>query len=142
MLDGIHFDEHVVLIALGIDEDGKKHVLGLWEGPTENKAVCLTMLQSLVERNLDPQRSRLFVIDGSKALRAAIRDVFGDRALVQRCQVHKRRNVLGHLPTELHPNVQKAMRDAYASKSAAGAKKRLLALAKQLEENTRGPQRR
>jgi len=138
MLDGIHIDEHVVLIALGIDEQGKKHVLGLWEGATENKAVCLTMLQSLVERNLDPQRSRLFVIDGSKALRAAIRDVFGDRALVQRCQVHKRRNVVGHLPKDLHRNIQKAMNDAYCSKSAAGAKKRLLALGKQLEQDHPG----
>lgn len=133
MMDGIHIQEHVVLIALGIGEDGRKHVLGLWEGASENKAVCMTMLNSLVARGLDPQRSLLFVIDGSKALRAAIRDVFGARALVQRCQVHKRRNVLGHLPKELHPSVGKGIRDAYAARSKSAAKKRLLTLAAQLE---------
>jgi putative transposase len=133
MMDGIHIDDHVILIAMGIGEDGRKHVLGLWEGASENKTVCVTMLNSLVERNLDPRRSLLFVIDGSKALRAAIRDVFGARALVQRCQVHKRRNVLGHLPRELHPSVGKGIRDAYSARSKAAAKKRLLALAVQLE---------
>jgi len=133
MMDGIHIDDHVILIAMGIGEDGRKHVLGLWEGASENKAVCMTMLNSLVERNLDSQRSLVFIIDGSKALRAAIRDVFGARALVQRCQVHKRRNVLGHLPKELHPSIGKGIRDAYSARSKAAAKKRLLALAAQLE---------
>ncbi len=134
MLDGIHIAEHVILLAVGIAEDGRKHVLGLWEGASENKVVCMTMLNSLVARNLDPQRSCLFVIDGSKALRGAIRDVFGSRALIQRCQVHKRRNVLGHLPKALHASVGKGIRDAYAAPSKAAAKKRLLALSSQLEE--------
>lgn len=133
MMDGIHIEDHVVLIAIGVGEDGRKHVLGLWEGASENKAVCMTMLNSLVERGLDPQRSLLFVIDGSKALRAAIRDVFGARALVQRCQVHKRRNVLGHLPKQLHPSIGKGIRDAYSARSKSAAKKRLLTLAAQLE---------
>lgn len=135
MLDGIHVDDHVILIAVGIAQDGTKHVLGLWEGATENKAVCITMLSNLVERNLDPQRSCLFVIDGGKGLRHAIRDVFGARAMVQRCQVHKRRNIIEHLPKELHVSVKKSIRDAYAAPSAKAAKKRLLALSKQLEEN-------
>ena len=133
MLDGIHISDHVILIAVGIAEDGYKHVLGLWQGASENKTVCMTMLNNLVERNLDPQRSCLFVIDGGKALRHAIRDVFGARAIIQRCQVHKRRNVLGHLPKSLHPSVGKAMQDAYASPSKGAAKKRLLALSSQLE---------
>jgi putative transposase len=138
LIDGIHIDEHVVLIAVGIDDAGTKHVLGLWEGATENSRVCTALLDDLVRRNLDPQRSTLFVIDGSQALRKAIRRVFGERALVQRCQVHKRRNVREHLPKELHVSVGKAMHDAYASTSVAAAKKRLLTLAKQLEADHPG----
>lgn len=135
MMDGIHIGDHLVLIALGIDDDGKKHVLGLWEGATENKVVCTTMLNDLIKRGLDPMRSMLFVIDGGLGLRSALKAVFGERAVVQRCQVHKRRNVLGHLGKELHPSVTKALGDAYNSKSVAAAKKRLKALAKSLETN-------
>ena len=132
LIDGIHIDEHVILIALGIDEGGTKHVLGLWEGATEHHKVCLSLLNNLVRRNLDVQRSTLFVIDGSGALRKAIRTVFGDYAIVQRCQVHKVANVRDHLPKEMHDSVRKAMRDAYQASSVAAAKTRLLALAKQL----------
>jgi transposase-like protein len=132
MIDGIHIDDHVILIALGIDEGGTKHVLGLWEGATENHKVCLSLLNNLVRRNLDVQRSTLFVIDGSGALRKAIRMVFGDYALMQRCQVHKVANVRDHLPKEMHQSTRKAMRDAYQASSVAAAKTRLLALAKQL----------
>lgn len=132
MIDGIHIDEHVILIALGIDEGGKKHLLSLWEGATEHHKVCLSLLNNLVGRNLDVQRSTLFVIDGSGALRKAIRTVFGQYAIVQRCQVHKVRNVRDHLPKEMHHSVKKAMRDAYQARSVAAAKTRLLALAKQL----------
>ncbi len=102
LIDGIHVDEHVVLIALGIDEQGKKHLLGLWEGASENSRVCGALLDSLTRRGLNTQRSTLFVIDGSAALRKAITAVFDGRALFQRCQVHKRRNVLDHLPKELY----------------------------------------
>jgi transposase-like protein len=132
MIDGIHIDEHVILIALGIDEGGQKHLLGLWEGATEHHKVCLSLLQNLVRRNLDVQRSTLFVIDGSGALRKAIRTVFGEYALVQRCQVHKAKNVRDHLPKEMQQSVRKAMRDAYQARSVAAAKTRLVALAKQL----------
>ncbi len=133
MLDGIYVDDRVVLVAIGVDEDAKKHILGLWEGATENTSVCKALLNNLVQRGLNGQRSLLFVIDGSPALRKAIRLVFGDRALIQRCQVHKRRNVLGHLPEEMHASVGKAIRDAYRSSSQKAAKKRLQALANQLE---------
>ena len=135
MMDGIHIGNHLVLLALGIDDQGKKHVLGLWEGATENKAVCLTMLNDLIKRGLDPMRSMLFVIDGGLGLRSALRAVFGKRALVQRCQVHKRRNVLDHLGKELHPSINKALRDAYTSKSDVSAKKRLKALAQSLKSD-------
>lgn len=133
MLDGIYVDDRVVLVALGVDEDAKKHVLGLWEGATENASVCKALLNNLVRRGLDAQRSLLFVIDGSPALRKAIRLVFGQRALIQRCQVHKRRNVLDHLPEELHASAGKAISDAYRSPNPKAAKKRLQALANQLE---------
>ena len=96
------------------------------------------MLDNLIERGLSAQQSTLFVIDGSTALRKAIRAVFGERALIQRCQVHKRRNVLEHLPQELHTSVGKSIQDAYTSPSGAAAKKRLQALAKQLESEHPG----
>ena len=132
MIDGIVVEEHTVLVALGIDETGSKHPLGLWLGATENAKVCGELLDNLIERGLDAQRAYLFVIDGSKALRKGLRERFGNRALVQRCQVHKRRNVLSHLPKRLHPSIGKAMGDAYRGKSKAAAKKRLLQLAAQL----------
>ena len=101
-------------------------------GATENAARVQALLDNLIERGLDAQRAYLFVIDGSKALRKGLRERFGNRALVQRCQVHKRRNVLSHLPKRLHASIGKAMGDAYRGKSKAAAKKRLLQLAAQL----------
>jgi len=135
MIDGIVAGEHTVLVALGIDDKGMKHPLGLWLGATENSAVCEGLLNNLVKRGLDPQRPLLFAIDGGKGLRKAIRDVFGKHALVQRCQEHKRRNVLGHLPKRLHPSVGRMLRDAYRSSSKAVAKKRLLQLVNHLTDD-------
>lgn len=128
MIDGIEVGEHTVLVALGIDETGQKHPLGLCLGVTENAVVCGELLNKLVTRGLDPQQPYLFVIDGGKGLRRAIKDVFGKRSVVQRCQEHKRRNVLSYLPKRLHPSVSKMLRDAYGSTSEAVAKKRLLQL--------------
>jgi hypothetical protein len=102
MVDGIYFRDHLVLIALGIDDAGDKHVLGIREGSTENTRMVRSLLADLIERGLDATVARLWVIDGAKALRRAIGEVFGSLALVQRCQEHKRRNVLDHLPKELH----------------------------------------
>lgn len=90
-IDGIHVAEHLVVVALGFDENGEKHVLGLCEGATENEAVCATLLGDIVARGVRADRAMLFVIDGSKGLASAIRKTFGKRALIQRCQVHKRR---------------------------------------------------
>lgn len=112
-------------MALGIDAKGKKHVLGLREGSTESTRVVRSLLSDLVERGLDADRARLWVIDGGKALRRAIVDCFGRTALVQRCQEHKRRNVLEHLPEELHASVGRAMRDAWDGADAELAKKQL-----------------
>ena len=101
-LDGIQMGSHHVLAAVGVDSDGKKHVLGVREGASENAEVTSALLEDLVERGLDPGRRRLFVIDGSKALRKAIEKVFGQRHPIQRCRNHKLRNVLGHLPKDQH----------------------------------------
>ena len=109
MIDGIDFHDHMVLIALGIDTQGRKHVLGVREGATENSAVAGALLGDLVDRGLAVERPLLFVIDGAKALRTAIRRVWGALGVVHRCQVHKVRNVLEHLPEELRPSVAHAM---------------------------------
>jgi transposase-like protein len=133
-IDGIHFGEHVVLCALGIDATGAKHVLGLWEGATENEIACKAMLENLSARGLKSNRSRLFIIDGSKGLRAAIRSAYGKKTLVQRCQVHKVRNVIGHLPNERHADVRAAMREAYKCAKVETAKRLLNNLARALQK--------
>lgn len=132
MIDGIHFRDRVILVALGIDAKGEKHVLGLREGSTESTRVVRALLSDLVERGLDADRPRLWVIDGGKALRRAIVDCFGATALVQRCQEHKRRNVLEHLPEPMQASVGRALRDAWSSANAALAKKQLQRLAASL----------
>jgi transposase-like protein len=99
LLDGVHYSrEHVIVAAIAIDGEGKKHVLVLWEGATENKVTCTALLESLLERGLCTDRATLVVMDGGKALYRAVRAVFGKHALIQRCQEHKKRNVLDALP--------------------------------------------
>ena len=138
MIDGIHMGDHLVLIALGIDFEGKKQVLGLREGDTENGQVARALLWDLVERGLEPERARLFVIDGAKALTSAIVKVFGPLAKIQRCQIHKRRNILGHLPERLHENVKAVLKEAWSLADAKLAKRRLQRLASSLEANHPG----
>ena len=138
MIDGIHFSDHVILVALGIDESGKKHPLGLSEGATENAASCTALLANLVERGLDSARSLLFVIDGGKALAKAVRAVFGQRALVQRCQVHKRRNVIDQLPERMRLSVGAAISQAYASRDKASALRHLNNLERRLAKEHPG----
>jgi putative transposase len=99
-LDAIVLGSHAILVALGVDAEGRKHVLGLREGATENATVTTALLEDLVARGLDVSAGILVVIDGGKALAAAVTRVFGDRALSQRCQVHQRRNLLEHLPQQ------------------------------------------
>ena len=123
----------MILIALGIDAQGNKYVLGLREGSTESTRVVRSLLSDLVERGLDAEHARLWVNDGGKALRKAIVDCFGRRALIQRCQEYKRRNVVEHLPDHLHAGVGHAMRDAWRSGDTARAKKQLLRLAGSLD---------
>ena len=133
VIDGIVFHDHTVILVLGIDSDGKKHVLGLREGTTENSGVAKALFRDLLDRGLDPDRARLFVVDGSKALRTAIRKVFGELGVVQRCQIHKRRNILAHLPEHRHASVDRILREAWDSTDADLAKRRLERLASSLE---------
>ena len=133
LIDGIHFGGQVLVVALGIDEGGVKHVLGLWQGATENTAVVKGLLEELVERGLDAQRRYLVVIDGSKALRAGVERVFGNRAEVQRCQFHKRQNVKEHLPENCQADYDRRIRNAYAMTNYADAKAALEKIVRQLE---------
>jgi putative transposase len=138
MIDGVHIDEHVLLVALGIDADGKKHVLGVREGATENAAGCTALLADLRDRGLHTDRPTLVVIDGSKALAKAVRNVFGERAIVQRCQAHKSRNVVDQLPDQMKPSVRQALRDAYAESNADRARTMLMNLVRRLRDDHPG----
>lgn len=131
-LDGIQFGAHHVLAAVGVDDDGKKHVLGMRQGASENGELTRALLEDLVDRGLDPARRRLFVVDGAKALRKAIDQVFGAQHPVQRCRNHKIRNVVGHLPKDQHAQVRSAMRAAWKLDAKDGEQK-LEQLARWLE---------
>jgi len=122
-IDGMHFGEQCVIAAVGVDEHGSKHVLGIQEGATENAAAAKDLLQDLVERGVKPERRRLFVIDGSKALRSAINAVFGSASLVQRCRQHKLRNVVERLPKDQQGQTKSLMRAAWKLEAKAGMAK-------------------
>ena len=131
-LDGIRFGAIHVIVALGVDTEGHKHVLGLREGSSENATVVTDLLTDIVTRGLDPKRRRLFIIDGSKALRAAIDEVFGDKNPIQRCRNHKIRNVLDYLPKDRQQDVRSAMKAAFQLPADRGVAK-LKKLAQWLE---------
>ena len=135
MLDGIEVGQQTVVVALGISEDGTKQPLGLWQGSTENAAICTSLLQDLISRGLKLDGKVLCVIDGGKGIRKAIADVLGDLAVVQRCQIHKRRNLKDHLPKTARVYVDRTLREAYGSTSVDTARKRLRALLSWLESN-------
>ena len=132
-IDGVLIAEHCVVVALGVDAEGRKHPLGLWEGSTENKTVCNALLGNLIERGLDPEQPRLFVIDGGKAIRAAITATFGKHGIIQRCRAHKRRNVLDHLPQSERAFIGRKLDQAWKEPNAERAEAQLRALAKHLE---------
>lgn len=112
-IDGLIFGKYTMIGAIGVDTQGHKHVLGIREGATENAAVVTALLEDVVARGVDPKRKMLFVIDGSKALRAAINAVFGAEQSVQRCRAHKLRNVLGYLPKDQLAQVKSVLRAAW-----------------------------
>ncbi len=133
-IDGVVFAEHCLVVALGIDATGQKHPLGLWDGSTENATVCQGLLSNLQSRGLPTDRSALVILDGSKALRSAVNQTFGQAACVQRCQVHKTRNILDYLPDCQRPWVHAILRRAYANADPAKARRLLDDLARRLED--------
>jgi putative transposase len=133
LLDGQSFRGEHLIVALGVDEAGEKHVLGLWHGATENSTVVRALLSDLRERGLDTESALLVVLDGAKALHKAVKEVFGERALIQRCRVHKLRNVLEHLPKEKQQQAAWRLRGAWAKATPQEALKELRAVAKWLD---------
>jgi putative transposase len=133
MIDGMEIAERTHVVALGIATDGVKIPLGLWEGSTENATVARELLADLVERGLDPEQAILFVIDGGKALRRAIKDVFGEHALVHRCHRHKDRNVTDHLPEDERDRIRMRIRQAWALTNHRQARDRLHQLVAELD---------
>src|SRR4051794_27746637 len=138
MLDGVELKGRCCVVALGIDTDGIKHPLGLWDGSTENATVATTLLANLIERGLDVEQGVLCVIDGAKALRKAIRDVLGIHTPVQRCVRHKERNVLDHLAERDRPPIKRRLRAAWTLDDPAAALERLRGLAAELDRSHPG----
>ena len=132
-IDGIEFKGHLLVVALGLDKGGRKHVLGLWQGATENATVCGNLLEDMARRGLNPGGDYLFVLDGSKALRSAVAKMFGTKVEVQRCQQHKRRNVLSHLPKEHQHAIDARLSAAYKMADYDEARKSLELTVKYLE---------
>jgi putative transposase len=138
MIDGLEISGRTHIVALGISTEGVKIALGLWEGSSENATVATALLSDLVDRGLDPEQGILFCIDGAKALRKAIAQVFGVRAPCQRCIRHKERNVLDHLAERDRPAVRIKLRSAWALEDHGVAIERLGALARELERSDPG----
>ncbi len=145
LLDGKVFQDYTLIVALGVDFEGHKHVLGLWPGATENAEVCGALLDDLIGRGLSPQEKYLFILDGAKALASAVKSRFGKQALIQRCRLHKERNIKKYLPKQYHKMLSLKLRAAWGMADYAEAKKALekvhdwlatinLAAAKSLEE--------
>lgn len=132
-IDGIAFKGHLLIVALGLDKGGRKHILGLWQGATENTTVCTSLLEDMSRRGLNTGKEYLFVLDGSKALRSAVAKMFGSDALVQRCQQHKRRNVSDHLPEEHQAAIDARISAAYNMTKYDDARKSLELTVKYLE---------
>lgn len=137
MVDGVHFGEHVCVVALGITIDGAKVPLAIEEGSTENATLVTSLIVGLRERGLDVTRPILAVLDGAKALRRAVKDVF-DAPLIARCQIHKIRNVKDRLPDRLRTVVERRMRAAYHAESALAAQAQLEELAAELDKTHPG----
>jgi transposase-like protein len=137
-IDGLHVGDHVLVAAIGVDGAGDKHVLAVLEGATENRAVAQALLDNLIDRGVDPEVPRLFIVDGAKALSRAIRNSFGHAAAIQRCQIHKGRNIIERLNEPLKPSVKKVLRQAWDQDDAAKAERLLRNLARRLEQEAPG----
>ena len=138
-IDGLHVTEDIVLLAaIGIDAQGHKHPLGLVEGASENRVTVQALLDNLIERGLDPAVCRLFVLDGAKALTSAVRRTFGRDTPIQRCQVHKSRNILERCPKKYIASVRTTLRKAWDLDDVAEAERLLRELAKKMERDAPG----
>jgi putative transposase len=133
LIDGQYFRKECLIVALGVDKQGQKHVLGLWQGATENSTLVRELLADLRERGLNTEAAILVVVDGSKALYKGVREVFGQRALIQRCRVHKLRNVLEHLPLDKRAQAAWRLRGAWAKSTPEEALKELRGCVKWLD---------
>jgi putative transposase len=133
LIDGTRVGEEVNVVAVGIAEDGKKHFMGMEQGPTENAAICMHLLENLIDKGLDPAGEYLFIIDGSKALKKAVKTVFGNNALVQRCIEHKIRNIMEHLPKRLRARVRRQLRAAWTMNDFEDARQALVKVCKLLK---------
>lgn len=133
LIDGVQFADHNVIVSMGIDGEGSKHILGLRVAATENARACKDLLTDLVERGLSADDGLLAIIDGSKALASALKAVFGGDALVQRCRVHKTRNVISYLPSDQQPWVNRQLTKAWALDDPTQAIQSLKSLATQLD---------
>jgi putative transposase len=134
LIDAKYFPKQCIIVALGVDKEGRKHVLGLWEGPTESAGVVKGLLEDLVARGLETNRKLLVVMDGSKSLRKAVQQVFGENAVVQRCRVHKQRNVVEYLPKEKQAQAMWRLRAAWDKADPKVAEKELRKLVVWLED--------
>jgi len=132
LIDGIHIGKKQMLVCVGIDMSGRKHVLGFRPGATENEIVCRDLIREMIERGLNAEKDYLFVVDGSKALVNAIRAAFGQQVAIQRCQEHKIRDVQAYVPVKMRAEVRAKMQAAYNQKSEQRAYERLMKLRSQL----------
>lgn len=138
-IDGIHMEADMTLVAaVGVDGNGDKHPLGVVEGATENATTVQALIDNLIERGLDPAVQRLFIVDGSKALSKAIRASFGRDVVIQRCQIHKARNIMERLPKSTHAQVRRVLRQAWEMDDADKAEQLLRNLARRLEKDWKG----
>lgn len=138
MLDGTYLGKHLLVVALGIDSDGRKHVLGLREGSTESKEVCKSLLRDLIRRGLEVEVARLFIVDGSKGLNSAIQSVFQGWCRIQRCQIHKLRNIREHLPEGHRAWVTTRLRAAFKNPDAEKGERKARQLIQELQEEHPG----
>ena len=134
LIDGIAFHDYLFIVALGVDSTGRKEVLGMWQGATENAELCKELLQDLVARGLSTGPRYLFVLDGSKALAKAVRSCFGKDAVIQRCHVHKGKNILRHLPKSCQALVRRRLQAAWKMKDYTKAKEELEKLVAYLDD--------
>jgi putative transposase len=133
MIDGVEYAGETMIVALGITADGTKRVLGLRQGATENAAVCVALLEGLQARGLDTSQPVLLVLDGAKALHAAAQRVWGPNAVIQRCQIHKKRNIKAHVPEKHHAELERRLSEAYHETGYETARASLEATARWLE---------